>query len=215
MPNIARAPARKAPAEPPLIGPGPRIVGPDMSGTVHCTTMGSRRCRCAYSWEWRDGLLIKPPAPIKIREPCPAAEAAGHPCFPQPWQPTRVFRLSAAEGTPRGRELCAHARASACDEAERLGRLDAVRCELCRRPAGPAPRWALGCAPRELPSDAEQWRPHFWTEHGHPGSLHAGHICPQCAAIQDAAHAEGRVVVVTLTDPPVVSAGDKAASGVP
>lgn len=186
------------------------MLGPHCGGLVsECQSGGGRACKCAYWWEWCDGLLTKPPELRSVGGECPAAAVSGRPCFPAPWQPVRVFALTAAESTPRGAELCATARNRARDEARREARGDAMRCELCRRPAGgPAPRWPLGCAPREMPPEVEQWRPHFWSNQG-SNDLHSGHICPQCAAIEDAAFAEHRSVVVTLTNPPVVSIGER------
>lgn len=196
---------------PPLIGPSPSMVGPHCDGALTvCQSGGGRNCKCAYSWEWRDGVLSKPPELRPLGGACPVAERNGRPCFEAPWQPTRVFRLTAADGTPHGTELCAIARNRTHDEAKRQARDDAMRCELCHRPAGPAPRWALGCAPRELPPDVERWQPHFWTEQGSK-TLDSGHICPQCAAIQATAVAEGRSIVVTMTNPPTVSIGERSA----
>lgn len=66
-----------------------------------------------------------------------------------------------------------------------------TRCDAtgagARRPARRAGFWR---APRELPPDLEQWRPHAWSVKGR-NHLHSGHICPACAAIEDDAHAEG------------------------
>jgi hypothetical protein len=202
---------RKPGTEPPLIGPGPRVIGPRCGGLVtECQADAGRRCTCAYWWEWHDGVLTKPPELRPVGGDCPVAERNGRPCFTAPWQPVRVFALTAGDRTPRDTDLCAFARNRARDEAERQAKRDAMRCEWCRRPAGRPPRWALGCAPRELPPDVEQWRPHFWSTQGR-NDLHVGHICPACAVIEDAAHAEGRSVVVTLTDPPVVSMGTRCA----
>lgn len=197
----------KSVTEPPLIGPGPRVIGPRCGGLVtECQAGGGRGCTCAYWWEWHDGVLTKPPELRTVGGECPVAERNGRPCCTAPWRPVRVFALTVGDTTPHDAELCAFARNHAREEAERQAKRDAMRCEWCRRPAARAPRWAHGCAPRELPPDVEQWRPHFWSTQGR-NDLHMGYICPACAAIEDAAHAEGRSVVVTLTDPPVVSMG--------
>jgi hypothetical protein len=200
---------RKSGTEPPLIGPGPRIIGPRCGGlATECQPGGGRGCTCAYWWEWQDGVLTKPPELRQIGGECPVAERDGRPCFTAPWRPVRVFALTANDRTPRDTELCAFARNRAGDEAEHQAKRDAMRCEWCRRPAARELRWAHGCAPRKLPPDVEQWRPHFWSTQGR-NDLHMGYICPARAAIEDAAHAEGRSVVVTLTDPPVVSMGTR------
>jgi hypothetical protein len=92
---------RKPGTEPPLIGPGPRMIGPRCGGLVtECQVGGGRGCTCAYWWEWHDGVLTKLPELRPVGGECPVAERNGRPCFTARGNRSACSRSRPATGRP-------------------------------------------------------------------------------------------------------------------